>query len=227
MGFSFVNKAVDGIMGDNIGGIGLTFPEEDANEMEPKKEEVLNLVKEYRKQDDSITKELATLADEGSILERAKEILLGNTKKLKDFLVDLIKADKSGDMQGVINDLTTAPEPVPEKEKAEEKPAPTTPTSTKIDRVMLYEHFVENPEDLEWVKESTFQPKPVSIFFNRQDLEKERMLTEEDIKPIVATVFHGNIKEACGPNGWYIEEVRVADKSGKPTSKPFPTGKGK
>lgn len=231
MGFGFVNKTVDKIVGDGIGGFEFKYPENEAEKEteEPKKEEILNLVKEYQKQDNSITKELAALADEESILERAKEILLGNAKKLKDFLVDLIKADnKSGDIQGVVNDLTTSPEPVPEKEKAEEKPAAQQATApTKIDRVLLYEHFVENPEDLEWVKESVFQPKPVSVFFNRQDLDKEKMLLEEDIKSVVATVFHGDIKKACGPEGWYVEEVRVADKNGKPTSKTFPTGKGK
>lgn len=197
--------------------------EEEQEKQEAKestKEEVLKMVDDYHKKDKSIGMALADRIDKEVILSKAQEILLGNIGKLANFLKELINTDKSGEIQKVINSMTTAPA---EPAKEEEKPASTPTPAPAIDKVVIYKYIKEHPDILKWINDSTknLQPEKVAVYYNRQDPDKKKMLRWENIEEDVVNYFNGDKEKACSSTGWYVMEYRIADSDGNPTEAIF------
>ena len=193
-----LDRMKDMSVGDNIGGIGIEYPDE-------------NAVPEKTEPD---PKEL----NDQQLWDKVQELALDNKTELKKFLQVIIKADKTGEIQSIINSLTTVPEPAPEKEKPEEKPVPKA-TSIELDDIVVLDYIERHPkflDKLDKVKGNLKVPT-VRVFFRQDDEAKEHMLLYKDIKPKVLTKFDGDVEKACSPEGWYISEYRIADSGGNPT----------
>ena len=221
------NRAAAVAAGDNIGGIPITYPDDAKDDKpkadkpkEPTKADVIKIIKDYMAKDVSISSDLAKLAleDDDRVMSRAKEITLEHRAKLKGFLTDLRMADTSGEVQEIINDLTTIPAAAKEEPDA---PAPVKkdPEPIKLNDMLVYEYIERHPElmkKLERAKANMRVPT-VPIYFRKDDIDKEEPLPEEAIKAKVFLRFDGDFDAACGPEGFYTREYRIADSEGNPT----------
>ncbi len=202
-----------------------------------KKEEILKLVEDYQKKDDSISIELSKLVGNNKISARAQELVLDGKIDLKVFLSDIIKADKAGTAQQIIDGLATKlepktepkPEPKPEPEpKAEPKPQakalPTAFNPKRFEQELIFS-LREHPDIKEHILDpkTDLAPRAVDVFYDeRNDQLHDNPLLFADIQRVVYERFAGKIEDATGPKGWYVKETRVADRYGQPTNKIFP-----
>ncbi|MBR3365917.1 hypothetical protein IKG48_02240 [Candidatus Saccharibacteria bacterium] len=209
--------------------------DDDKPDTEFKKEEILLLVEDYQKKDNSISIELAKLVGNNKISARAQELVLDGKIDLKVFLSDIIKADKAGTAQQIIDGLATKPEPKPEpkpESKPEPKPEPepqakALPTAfnpKRFEQELIFS-LREHPDIKEHILDpkTDLAPRAVDVFYDeRNDQLHDNPLLFADIQGIIYERFAGKIEEACGPKGWYVKETRVADRYGNPTNEIFP-----
>ncbi|MDO4889419.1 MAG: hypothetical protein Q4A25_01855 [Candidatus Saccharibacteria bacterium] len=197
------------------------------------KEEVLKLVSLYVKKDSSIRKDLDKLierpakSDEDIIFD-FKAVALKNKKVLKETIGELIDKDK--EIQKIVDELATKPEPTKEPEPVKEPepaPQPTVPVVFDIKHYTqeLIYSLREHPEVRDKILDpkTDLAPRRIAVFFDeRNDPLHENPLLEADIKTTIYGRFAGDIEKACGNAGWYVREYRIADRYGNPTKTVFP-----
>ena len=250
----FFDKLADRLDGDddriaNYGGYDVKLgskadDDDDKPDTEFKKEEILKLVEDYQKKDDSISIELAKLVGNNKISARAQELVLDGKIDLKVFLSDIIKADKAGTAQQIIDGLATKPEPKPEprpEPKPEPKPEPApvdnppmvVPQPYDVDQraaEIIYE-MREHPGLAKILLDPKTDTKPrkgyvYMLRFDPSDLgpipKKKKPLTKEQADEIICNRYGGDPDVACGPNGCLDREERVLDRKGRVTEEIFP-----
>ena len=218
--------------------------DDDKPDTEFKKEEILLLVEDYQKKDNSISIELAKLVGNNKISARAQELVLDGKIDLKVFLSDIIKADKAGTAQQIIDGLATKPEPKPEprpEPKPEPKPEPApvdnppmvVPQPYDVDQraaEIIYE-MREHPGLAKILLDPKTDTKPrkgyvYMLRFDPSDLgpipKKKKPLTKEQADEIICNRYGGDPDVACGPNGCLDREERVLDRKGRVTEEIFP-----
>ncbi len=218
------DKAADRVEGERIGDVDIEFQQKEADtdtstDKEFEKKEIMRLVRDYQKKDSSISKDLVGLVEYEQVWERAQELALDNKPGLKNFIETIVKADKSGEIQAIINSLTTVPEPQPEK-PAEEAPKKIEQPKAELNDVMVYDYIERHPEFLDRLEKAKKNLKvpTVQVFFRQDDVSREHLLRYKDIKSNVILHFDGDLEKACSPTGWYTTEYRIADSDGNPTA---------
>ena len=230
-----MHEMFDFDVNENVNNV--TAAENQAGEAEDSKEitkeEVLKLVSFYAKKDPSIKEDIVKLIDlpiktPENIVFDFEALALQNKTLLRTTIIELIDKDK--DVQKIIDELSSKPEPTKEPEPVKESepaPQPTVPAVFDIKHYTqeLIYSLREHPEVRDKILDpkTDLAPRKIAVFFDeRNDPLHENPLLEADIKTTIYGRFAGDIEKACGNAGWYVREYRIADRYGNPTNTVFP-----
>ena len=220
---------------DNIGGIQLTVQDSSSkadqpvdkddkgtkqtkDSKEPKeltKAEVLKIVRDYIARDTSILSDLAKLCleDDDRVWGKAQELALDHKVAFRNYLVEVRKADTTGEIQEIINDLTTAPA------KSDQSVPAKVADPIELNDILVYEYIEHHPDLMKRLEKAKPNMKvpTIPVYFRKDDTERKDPLKEDEIKAKVFLNFNGDFDAACSPTGWYTREIRIKDSAGNPT----------